>query len=56
MIEAGAWRVIGDVEVEGLWVSVEQGAAHWITIEISDLSGVDDLIWRRVFFDGDGVG
>lgn len=36
-------------------MSVGQGAAHWITIEIVDLSGVDDLIWGRVLFDGDGV-
>lgn len=55
VIEAWPWRVIGDVEVEGLWMSVRQGAAHWITIEIVDLSGVDDLIWGRVLFDGDRV-
>lgn len=55
VIEAWPWRVIGDVEVEGLWVSVRQGAAHWITIEIVDLSGVDDLIWGRILFDGDRV-
>lgn len=36
-------------------MSVRQGAAHWITIEIVDLSGVDDLIWGRVLFDGDRV-
>lgn len=36
-------------------MSVGQGAAHWITKEIVDLSGVDDLIWGRVLFDGDRV-